>query len=73
MADLSSAQRVELGRDSSSCIMSIEIRTVAEVLGRSAKLKERKHLRGNLNDQPAHHCVGNRDLVNIAPLQFAEQ
>ena len=34
--------------------------------------EEWKNLRRDLNQQPAYDGVCNRDLVNIAPLQFGE-
>jgi hypothetical protein len=36
-------------------------------------LKKRKDLRRNLNEQPRDHCIGNRNSVNIAPLQLGEE
>src|SRR5262249_48226635 len=34
---------------------------------------KRKYLGGDLDQQPRHHCIGDRDFVNIAPLQFDEK
>src|SRR5207249_2450015 len=36
-------------------------------------VKSRKQDRCCLDQEPRHHRVGNRDLVNIAPLQFGEE
>jgi len=27
----------------------------------------------NLNQQPSRYCIGNRDFVNVAPLQLREE
>src|SRR6266496_1576605 len=35
--------------------------------------EERKDLTRDLHQQPCDDCVGDRDLVNVAPLQFAEE
>jgi hypothetical protein len=32
-----------------------------------------KNLRDNLDEHPADHGIGDREPVNIAPLQFAEE
>ena len=37
------------------------------------RLKGREQNRRRLNEQPRHHRVGDRDLVNIAPLQLGEE
>src|SRR5213596_30333 len=36
-------------------------------------LKKRENLRRDLDKQPSNNPVSNRDLVNIAPLQFSEE
>src|SRR6266498_4015055 len=35
--------------------------------------KEWKNLTRNLHEQPCDDCIGDRDLVNVAPLQFGEE
>ena len=36
-------------------------------------MKRRHHRRRDLHDQPANDRIGDRDLVNIAPLQLGEE
>src|SRR6266516_5958314 len=36
-------------------------------------IEDRKNLRDALSERPAGDRIGNRDLVNIAPLQLAEE
>src|SRR5207249_2441914 len=36
-------------------------------------LKERENLRRYLHQQPCDDCVGDRDLINIAPLQLSKE
>ena len=35
--------------------------------------QERKYLRRDLSDQPADDSVGDRDFVNVAPLQLGKE
>src|SRR4029453_18459269 len=36
-------------------------------------LEERENLRSYLHQQPRDDCVGNRNFVNVAPLQLGEE
>src|SRR6266496_4603434 len=35
--------------------------------------EKRKNLTRNLHQEPCDDCVGDRDFVNVAPLQFGEE
>src|SRR5215472_15450959 len=36
-------------------------------------MQRRNYRHRHLNDEPANHCVGDRNFVNVAPLQFGEE
>ena len=35
--------------------------------------QDRKDLRRDLDDEPAHHCVSDGSAIDLAPLQFGEE
>ena len=51
----------------------ITIASTIKSHGPIGNFKKRKDLRRDLDQQPANDCVSDRDLVNIAPLQFGEE
>ena len=35
--------------------------------------EKRKKLRRYLHQQPRHDCIGNRNFINVAPLEFGKE